>query len=524
MFYQEISGEIRQVKTSKVLAMYLPQFHRVKENDEWWGEGFTEWSTVKAAKPLYPEHEQPKQPLEYYDLMDKETMCRQAEYMHLYGVDGMCFYHYYFEKGKKILEKPAENLLKWTDIDMPFCFCWANESWVRSWSNVSGNSWSELFEPEKCQNTKSVLLKQNYGGKSEWKEHFYYLLPFFRDQRYIKKDGHPIFIFFVPSDVGHLNEMKDYWNQLMEKENMPSIYFIGRGDTQEILEGTLIHEPIDAWEAFREEIYQNTYGLYYFLDYDEVWERILKKNYVQKDVFLGGFVNFDSTPRRGKNGKVIYGGTPEKFKEYMIRLFLKARRMECEFVFVNAWNEWGEGMYLEPDVKWGFQYLEALKAAKEFVEDYGDVVEDSWSDNFFIEDRFDENLIIADKKSERYRGYWKILSRWLEINLQGKSVCAYLEQEAVCNIAVYGLGLLGKPLVREMYNHGLRIAYGIDQDEYKEKTFDFPVYQLQDTLPKADIVIITVEYAFYSIKQQLMEKSNCKIISLGELLDFAEGV
>lgn len=512
------------MKISKVLAMYLPQFHRVKENDEWWGEGFTEWSTVRAAKPLYPGHEQPKQPLEYYDLLNKETMHKQADYMHQYGIDGMCFYHYYFENGKKILEKPAENLLKWTDIDMPFCFCWANESWVRSWSNISGNSWSELFEPEKGQNTETVLLKQNYGGKSEWKEHFYYLLPFFRDQRYVKKDGHPVFVIFAPNDVGHLKEMKDYWNELMGKENMPSIYFIGKGDTQEVLDGTLIHEPIEAWQAFREEIYQNAHGLYFFLNYDEVWERILKKNYIQKNVYLGGFVNFDSTPRRGKNGKVIYGGNPEKFKEYMIRLLLKAGRTESEYVFINAWNEWGEGMYLEPDERWGFQYLEALKAAREFVNDYGNIVETSWADNALIQNKDDKSLNFADQKSERYKGYWKILSRWLELNLQGKSICTYLEQESFCNIAIYGLGLLGKPLVDEMQNHSLRIAYGIDQDEYKGKKFDFPVYRLQETLPDVDIVIVTVEYVFDSIRQQLEEKNIYKIITLSELLDFAEGV
>lgn len=516
------------MKTSKVLAMYLPQFHRVKENDEWWGKGFTEWSTVKAAKPLYQGHEQPKQPLNYYDLMNKETMQIQAKYMHQYGVDGMCFYHYYFEKGKKILEKPAQNLLNWSDIDMPFCFCWANESWVRSWSNVAGNSWSELFEPKECQDKKSILLRQDYGWKSEWKEHFEYLLPFFRDRRYIKKNGHPIFIIYAPSDIMHLKEMTDYWNELMKEENMPSIYFIGRGDTQDVLDGILMHEPIDAWEAFREEIYQNEHGLFYFLDYDEVWEGILKEKYLRnglcsQDVFLGGFVNFDSTPRRGRNGKVIYGSTPKKFNEYMIRLLLKASRMESEFVFINAWNEWGEGMYLEPDEKWGFQYLEALKAAKKFVKEHGGIIEASWSDNFQMQGSLNENLIYVDKKSERYKGYWKILSRWLGINLQGKSICTYLECKALHNVAIYGLGLLGKPLVREMYNQGISIVYGIDQDEYKGKSFNFPVYRIQDELPEVDIIIVTVEYALNSIRQQIAQKNNYKTIALSELLDFAEG-
>lgn len=510
------------MKTSKVFAIYLPQFHRVKENDEWWGEGFTEWSAVKAAKPLYPGHEQPKQPLEYYDLMDKDTMRKQAGYMHKYGVDGMCFYHYYFEKGKKILEKPAENLLRWTDIDMPFCFYWANESWVRSWSNISGNRWSELFEPEKDQKGRSVLLRQHYGGKHEWAQHFYYLLPFFRDSRYIKKDGHPIFIFYSLDKIEQLKEMKDYWNELMEKEDLPSIFFIGRGDTQEILEGNLIHQPADVMGNFREEKYQNAYGLPYFLDYDEVWERILHKNYVQKNVYLSGFVNFDSTPRQGRAGDVIYGGNPEKFRKYMTRLLLKAGRMESEFVFINAWNEWGEGMYLEPDEKWNFQYLEALKAAKEFVDDYGDIVERSWEDNSIIQNETNDDLISATKRIERYKGYWITLSRWLDINLQGESVCTCLKQRRIYNIAIYGLGLLGKLLVREMNNHNMPICYGIDQNEYIGRSFEFPVYQLQDELPETDLIIVTVEYALDSIRQQLMEKNNCEIISLYELLNLVE--
>lgn len=123
----------------RVIAMYLPQFHRVKENDIWWGEGFTEWTSVRSAERLFPGHEQPHVPLHgnYYDLLQPETMRWQAELMKRFGVDGMCFYHYYFKDGRKILEKPAENLLQWKDIDMPFCFSWANESWVRSWSRLS---------------------------------------------------------------------------------------------------------------------------------------------------------------------------------------------------------------------------------------------------------------------------------------------------------------------------------------------------------------------------------------------------
>lgn len=512
------------MKIPKVLAMYLPQFHRTKENDEWWGEGFTEWSTVKAAKPLYPGHEQPVKPMDYYDLMDRNVMSRQAEYMHQYGVDGMCFYHYYFENGRQVLEKPAENLLKWKDIDMPFCFYWANESWIRSWSNISGNSWTELFEAGKYQSGESVLLKQSYGGRTSWKEHFTYLLPFFKDKRYIKNEGRPVFIIYSPEDIEHLEEMKNYWNELMEKEGMPPIFFIGKGTDNGILDRSMLHEPMNTWNDFCERRFQNQYAFQYYLSYDEVWERILSRQHIAENTYIGGFVGFDDTPRRGYKGKIMYGGTPEKFRKYLIRLLLKAGKIHKDYVFINAWNEWGEGMYLEPDEKWGFQYLEAVKSAKDFMKEYGDIVEASWSDDSFMEREHSNNeeIVMLSKRNERYRGYWKILSRWLELNLQGKSICEYFVRNMYNRVAIYGLGLLGVPLVEEMCNHGIQIVYGIDQDEHKGKKFDFPVYRMQDNLPEADIIVITVSYVFDSIKTQLSQKIDCRIVSLNELLGFID--
>lgn len=512
------------MKIPKVLAMYLPQFHRVKENDEWWGEGFTEWDTVKAGKPLYPGHEQPIQPMEYYDLTNKNVMIRQAKYMHQYGVDGMCFYHYYFETGKKILEKPAENLLSWKDIDMPFCFYWANESWIRSWSNIVGNSWTELFETEKQQGNDGILIKQDYGDALSWEEHFKYLLPFFKDDRYLKIDGRPIFIIYNPEDIKCLKEMKNCWNELMKKEEMPSVFFIERSVNRNILDMAMLHEPMKTWSDLWERRFQNQYGFQFYLDYDEVWERILNRPYLNKDVYLGGFVGFDDTPRRGYKGKIMYGGTPEKFEKYLIRLLLKAGGNDSEFVFINAWNEWGEGMHLEPDRKWGFGYLEAVRRAKRFVEDYGDIVEASWSDNLSEKGTCgnSEEIHILSVKNERYREYWKILKRWLDINVQGKTICEYFNKNRCDSVAIYGLGILGSSLVDEMRNHNITIAYGIDQDEHKGKKFDFPVYRLQDELPEADVIVVTVGYAFDSVKGQIMTKGTFQIVSLNDLLDFAE--
>ena len=173
----------------KILAKYLPQFHRTRENDAWWGEGFTEWTAVKKAAPLFEGHDQPRVPKDenYYDLLQKETMLWQASLMEKYGIDGMCIYHYWFKDGRQVLEKPAENLLRWKEVPMPFCFCWANETWARSWSKIQNkNHWSDIYEQKKSNGSSGILLDQKYGREPEWKAHFEYLLPFFRDERYIK--------------------------------------------------------------------------------------------------------------------------------------------------------------------------------------------------------------------------------------------------------------------------------------------------------------------------------------------------
>ena len=166
--------------------MYLPQFHEVEENNEWWGNGYTEWTAVKKATPLFHGHKQPKAPFNdnYYNLLDKQTMITQAKLAEEYGIDGFCFYHYYFKNGRKILEKPAENLLKWKDINMPYCFCWANETWARTWSNISGaNAWGSKFENKKQKAGSGILLEQRYGQEKEWEEHLEYLIPFFKDEK-----------------------------------------------------------------------------------------------------------------------------------------------------------------------------------------------------------------------------------------------------------------------------------------------------------------------------------------------------
>lgn len=506
----------------KVLAMYLPQFHRVKENDEWWGEGFTEWTAVKKAQPIYDGHIQPRRPLNdfYYDLLNKETMQWQAEILRKYDVDGLCFYHYYFKDGKKILEKPAENLLRWKDIDIPYCFSWANESWIRTWSNVNdGNVWmNSEGDKQQKDNTNGVLLEQAYGKYKEWEQHFYYLLPFFKDPRYIRKEGRPVFLIYKAGRIHCLSEMLKTWNELASKEGIPSLYVIGSNAEiyqEDILDEILIHEP------------QNTLSKYFqrnsddvakqkVYDYDEVWKKLLSKPVLSRKVCRGGFVNYDDTPRRGVAGSVIEGGTPEKFCDYLVQLLKISKSIQSEYVFINAWNEWGEGMYLEPDSQNGYQYLEAVKKAKEIVVglDATDIRNDMLS-VLTDEIRSLENTI------SRYRGYWKTLNAWLVLKEQNKSIASYFKKNRYRSIAVYGLGMLGKHLIEELKGSGICIKYGIDKEI--TNLLDFPVYSIQDQLSEVDVIVITVGYEFEKMKEACESKLKCDVVLLEKVIEEVSG-
>lgn len=507
------------MKTPKVYAIYLPQFHRVKENDLWWGEGFTEWETVKNAKPFFEGHKQPLQPLYYYDLLDKRVMQEQADYMHQYGIDGMCFYHYYFENGKKILEKPAENLLKWSDINMPFCFYWANESWVRSWSNVTGNCWSEIYENSTEQNGVGILLRQNYGGKQEWEEHFKYMLPFFRDERYLKKDGRPIFIIYEPDDIKCLEDMKQCWDNLIIQAGFPGIYYIGKGDDKNILDAVLRQGP---QAAMQHKFFQNDKGIRSLLEYDDVWNNILAFQSSEKKEYLCGFPGYDDTPRHGRNGTVVTGATPQKFRNYMIRLLLKSYRNKCDFLFLNAWNEWGEGMYLEPEKEWGYQYLEAIRGAKKFVELHGEIVLSASSDDIHLSDQEKLEIAKLNSKCDKYKYFYKSFESMLNLKLEGKLISKYILDKKYESVAIYGLGVVGRSLVKLLQDEKIHITYGIDQDEYKKRYFRFPTYTLRDELQNIDIIIVTVEDEYLHIKKELEERVNADIISVNSLLDVSE--
>lgn len=345
---------------TKLITFYLPQFHRIKENDEWWGEGFTEWTNVKKSQPLYEGHNQPRVPLNnnYYDLSKKETLKKQAELAKENGVYGFCFYHYYFN-GRKLLEKPAEILLENKEIDLKYCFSWANEPWTRSWDGK----------------TRDIIMPQNYGAKKEWKEHFEYLLPFFKDERYIKKENKPVFLIYRTNNIPNCEEMVKYWEELAINNGFEGIFLLEtlnsfqKNPILNSSRGVVEFEPMLTMRHYLKPITQikrllrKKIGMLDIVDYDEVWSQIIKRdNNYGKDKYLGAFVGWDNTPRKGKKGLVIENSTPKKFGNY---LKIQKEKNDTDFLFINAWNEWAEGAYLEEDKLNSNRYLLEIRKINE---------------------------------------------------------------------------------------------------------------------------------------------------------------
>ena len=356
----------------KMFAYFLPQFHEIPENNQWWGEGFTEWVKVKEAKSYFAGHVQPKHPLHenYYNLLDKETVKQQTVLMKQYHLSGMIYYHYYF-KGRKLLEKPAENLLKWKDIDQPFFFCWANHDWTKSW-----------------EGKKEILVKQEYGEEKDWEKHFQYLLPFFQDERYEKKDGKPLFLLYIGS-FPEKEKMFAYLDMRCRQSGFKGLYLI------ETYEGTWgghsLKENFDiykknnssvtmkmhlrepnacmishhySWQAeligrivrrIRMELHKTINKPYtYTINGNSLYKLMIKES-APIDAIHGLFFEWDNTPRHGERGYVITPPDKEYFLKYMDLI------KDDEYVFINAWNEWAEGMFLEPCEEYGYKYLEWLK-------------------------------------------------------------------------------------------------------------------------------------------------------------------
>ena len=351
----------------KLIAFHLPQYHTFKENDEWWGEGFTEWVNVKKATPLYKNHNQPRVPLNdyYYNMLDEKTMHWQSELLETYGLYGFCYYHYWFD-GHLLMERPVEQLLENKDIKQNYCFCWANEPWTRAWDGAQ----------------QDVLMPQSYGGEKEWEEHFQYLLPFFQDSRYIKVSNCPLFVLYRTESITDCDRMIDYWDKKCKENGFDGIHIVEEMNSFQSKgicknsKGVLEFEPVytmqygrNVFQKAKDKIVKTIFDFLHgsnmrLYSYDTIWKDILKRKRSKdgiKERYLGAFVDWDNTARKGKKGAVFYGVSVKKFGKYFAKQIEIAKEEKSRFVFINAWNEWAEGTYLEPDTKNGNGYLQEIK-------------------------------------------------------------------------------------------------------------------------------------------------------------------
>ncbi len=366
----------------KVIPVYLPQFHAIPENDEWWGKGFTEWTNVKGAQPLFEGHNQPRVPLNdnYYDLSELETLKWQCEMAKDHGVYGFCMYHYWMN-GKLLLHGPMEMLLAHPEIDINYCISWANHDWTDGW-RASGRA-------------PRTLIAHNFDDEQDWVDHFNYMLPFFKDSRYMKEDNKPYMIIYIPNIIGKLNKMVDLWSCMAVEAGFAGLTFIYQSatsaadkswDRSKFAYGVETNPGyaniVSSGSGIRyprlmkySRIVKRLLGIRGSLavqvqssskvrrvSYDATWEKILNIRPTATNMIPSAFTDWDNTPRHKERGVVYEGSTPEKFEGYFRRLVANARcYYNTDMIFVFAWNEWAEGGYLEPDTRWGSGYLEAIK-------------------------------------------------------------------------------------------------------------------------------------------------------------------
>lgn len=465
------------------------------------GGGFTEWTTVRGAKPLFEGHSQPVSPLNdnYYDLMDKNVMRWQADLMHEYGVDGQLFYHYWFGNDKKILEKPAENLLKWKDIDMPFCFFWVNQTWARTWSTIkNAAAWTELYGLDE-KNDNGILMLQTYGGSDEWKKHYRYLEKFFLDSRYIKVDNKPVLGIYEAFDIPCLGNMLDLWDRMAKKSGFNGIYLIGNDFKQsdefvfnELLYGRTVCDFIEP--------NKKSPAVY---NYDNVWRTILSFKVAPNTTKIA-FVNYDDTPRHGREGMLFSNGSPEKFKSYLEKLLIQNSDNGCNFTIVCAWNEWGEGSYLEPDSKNGYKYLEAVQSARKALLRNEKINKTIYNEDLKKLRDFDVKL----KRSDYYIG---LLQKWIEIENKDH-MWINKALEGYKRIIIYGYGLLGKILVQKLKSTNIKIDYIVDRK--KINVNDLITKTPEEVVKDDTLMVVTPTYYYNEIFFDMKKRGIKNIVSL----------
>ena len=344
------------VSDVRLIAFYLPQFHPIPENDAWWGEGFTEWTNVRRARPNFVGHYQPHVPadLGYYDLRDEAARAAQAELARAYGIHGFCYYHYWFN-GRRLLQRPLDEVVQSGQPDFPFCVCWANENWTRRWDG--GND--------------ELLVAQTYSAENE-KRLLSDLLPLFRDRRYIRVDGRPLLVIYRANLLPEPRRATDIFRSVAREAGGVEPYL------------AMVHVPempspvewgFDAGVEFPPHSTE-VQTLTEHIDklnpdfIGDVWDYVSAARYAISrplpdfPLFRGVMVGWDNTPRIQNNGHVFVNSHPENYRRWLSTVVEQTRRTrggDERIVFVNAWNEWGEGCHLEPDVQFGRAFLEATR-------------------------------------------------------------------------------------------------------------------------------------------------------------------
>ncbi len=339
----------------RLIAFHLPQFHTIPENDEWWGKGFTEWTNVTKAQPLFDGHYQPHVPsdLGYYDLSDPSSLNAQAALAQEYGIHGFCFYHYWFN-GKLLLETPLHQMLKSGEPDFPFCLCWANEDWTRAWDGRSGET----------------LISQNYSDADDIR-HFHYLLNFFEDKRYIRINGKPLFLVYRANRLPSPLKTTTIWRDFARKSGLGEIYLcrvesFSDEHTDPVALGfdaAIEFQP--DWRELGQKLENPAYGTHRVYDYSTVVEKMCKKPGVSYTRYPCVTPAWDNSPRRKSDAVIFINSSPAVYQRWLRHAVNTVQHLPPDerLVFVNAWNEWGEGNHLEPDQKFGRSYLEVTRAA-----------------------------------------------------------------------------------------------------------------------------------------------------------------
>jgi hypothetical protein len=365
----------------RAIAFYLPQFYPIPENDIWWEPGFTEWTNVTRATPLFRGHYQPNLPadLGFYDLRVPEVREAQAELARTHGLEGFCYWHYWFGNGRRILERVFSEVLETGKPDFPFCLGWANDSWSGVWHGA----------PDR------ILIEQQYPGTSDYEAHFKSVLPAFRDPRYIRVDGKPLFLIYKPWMIPNLSEFSTLWKKLAAESGLPGLHLVGiarNGDPlRDGFDASVSSAPdvqIDRMprglmrrigdrvsrQIFRKQsldiLCRDLFGIPRNRKYRDVADSCLTEpipNYEYPVVVP----NWDNTPRSGTNGIVLKDTSPEVFAALLRRAcgLVKHRDPQRRIVFIKSWNEWAEGNYLEPDLRFGSRFLLSMKEVLETEDD-----------------------------------------------------------------------------------------------------------------------------------------------------------